>query len=117
MAAAERKDVVAEHQLVPPEEAGDLSTCDREPIHIPGSIQPHGVLLSLDESSLAVLQASENVAKHRRPGNLVRTRQTHRVRGELMNSDRAAGGPCLRERDVNRRENGTKDRQNGQNTE
>ena len=23
----------------------DLTTCDREPIHIPGSIQPHGVLL------------------------------------------------------------------------
>jgi light-regulated signal transduction histidine kinase (bacteriophytochrome) len=21
----------------------DLNTCDREPIHIPGSIQPHGV--------------------------------------------------------------------------
>lgn len=41
-------------------EAGDLTTCDREPIHIPGSIQPHGVLLSLDEPSLIVLQASEN---------------------------------------------------------
>jgi light-regulated signal transduction histidine kinase (bacteriophytochrome) len=28
----------------------DLSTCDREPIHIPGSIQPHGVLLVLDRA-------------------------------------------------------------------
>ena len=26
----------------------DLTTCDREPIHIPGAIQPHGVLLALD---------------------------------------------------------------------
>jgi light-regulated signal transduction histidine kinase (bacteriophytochrome) len=34
----------------------DLSTCDREPIHIPGSIQPHGVLLVMDRSSLRVEQ-------------------------------------------------------------
>lgn len=26
----------------------DLSNCDREPIHIPGSIQPHGALLAFD---------------------------------------------------------------------
>ncbi|MEI6560190.1 MAG: response regulator, partial [Rhodospirillaceae bacterium] len=26
----------------------DLTSCDREPIHIPGSIQPHGVLLVVD---------------------------------------------------------------------
>ncbi len=26
----------------------DLSSCDREPIHIPGSIQPHGFLLAVD---------------------------------------------------------------------
>ena len=25
----------------------DLTDCDREPIHIPGTIQPHGVLLVL----------------------------------------------------------------------
>jgi chemotaxis family two-component system sensor kinase Cph1 len=24
----------------------DLATCDREPIHIPGAIQPHGVLIA-----------------------------------------------------------------------
>ncbi len=39
----------------------DLATCDREPIHIPGGIQPHGVLLTLNEPDLAVLQASLNV--------------------------------------------------------
>lgn len=38
----------------------DLATCDREPIHIPGSIQPHGILLSLEAGSLRVLQASQN---------------------------------------------------------
>ena len=25
-----------------------LDNCDREPIHIPGSIQPHGALLAFD---------------------------------------------------------------------
>jgi light-regulated signal transduction histidine kinase (bacteriophytochrome) len=39
----------------------DLSSCDQEPIRIPGSIQPHGFLLSLS-TELAVLQASDNLA-------------------------------------------------------
>ena len=34
----------------------DLSTCDQEPIRTPGSIQPHGFLLTLADD-LAVLQA------------------------------------------------------------
>jgi light-regulated signal transduction histidine kinase (bacteriophytochrome) len=41
-------------------ESVDLTTCDREPIQIPGSIQPHGVLLALDEPTLVVRHASEN---------------------------------------------------------
>ncbi|MDO5692252.1 MAG: GAF domain-containing protein [Pseudomonadota bacterium] len=39
----------------------DLSNCDREPIHIPGLIQPHGVLLALD-AARRVAHASANVA-------------------------------------------------------
>lgn len=35
--------------------------CASEPIHIPGSIQPHGLLLTLSEPTLVVLQASANV--------------------------------------------------------
>jgi len=27
----------------------DLTDCDREPIHVPGTIQPYGVLLVLTE--------------------------------------------------------------------
>ena len=38
----------------------DLSNCDREPIHIPGAIQPHGVLLALAGPELIVSQVSEN---------------------------------------------------------
>ncbi|KAF1009604.1 MAG: Bacteriophytochrome [Luteibacter sp.] len=41
-------------------ELPDLTACDREPIHIPGSIQPHGVLLVVDATTNRVLQASEN---------------------------------------------------------
>ena len=36
----------------------DLTTCDREPIHIPGSIQPHGVLLVLDRHGLPIEQVA-----------------------------------------------------------
>lgn len=38
----------------------DLSNCDREPIHIPGSIQPHGVLLAVRETDWTVRQVSAN---------------------------------------------------------
>ena len=41
----------------------DLSTCDREPIRTPGSIQPHGFALTL-AGDLVVLQASENLEQH-----------------------------------------------------
>ncbi len=36
--------------------------CDREPIHIPGSIQPHGFLLVIDEQAQVITHASENAA-------------------------------------------------------
>jgi two-component system, chemotaxis family, sensor kinase Cph1 len=38
----------------------DLSTCDNEPIRTPGSIQPHGFLLTVSHA-LEVLQASANL--------------------------------------------------------
>jgi light-regulated signal transduction histidine kinase (bacteriophytochrome) len=41
----------------------DLTNCDQEPIHIPGSIQPHGVLLGLDESTWRIELVSENIAE------------------------------------------------------
>jgi len=36
----------------------NLTTCDREPIHVPGAILPHGAMLVLDPESLEVLQAA-----------------------------------------------------------
>ena len=37
-----------------------LDNCDREPIHIPGSIQPHGCLLACDMAAARVLRHSAN---------------------------------------------------------
>jgi PAS domain S-box-containing protein len=36
----------------------DLAQCEAEPIHIPGSLQPHGVLLALHGPALVITQAS-----------------------------------------------------------
>jgi light-regulated signal transduction histidine kinase (bacteriophytochrome) len=39
----------------------DLSNCERELIHLAGSVQPHGVLLVVHESTLRIVQVSANV--------------------------------------------------------
>ena len=41
----------------------DLQNCDREPIHIPGCIQPHGVLLALDPGTLKILQIAGDTVR------------------------------------------------------
>ena len=38
----------------------DLTNCDREPIHTPGSIQPHGAMLICDPRTGSVIYASAN---------------------------------------------------------
>ncbi len=48
--------------LAPAFGEADLSNCEREPIHLAGSIQPHGALLVVREPDLLVLQASANAA-------------------------------------------------------
>ena len=40
----------------------DLSNCERELIHLAGSVQPHGALLVLSDPDLRVVQVSDNVA-------------------------------------------------------
>ncbi|MCX8997392.1 GAF domain-containing protein [Rhizobiaceae bacterium BDR2-2] len=39
-----------------------IDNCDREPIHIPGSIQPHGVMLVCDPVTFELRYASRNLA-------------------------------------------------------
>jgi two-component system, chemotaxis family, sensor kinase Cph1 len=41
----------------------DLTNCERELIHLAGSVMPHGALLVLDEPSLRVLQVSANTTE------------------------------------------------------
>ncbi len=53
----------------------DLTPGDREPIHIPGAIQPHGALLLIRESDLTIVQVSANTAAllGREPEELLNT--------------------------------------------
>ncbi|MBD2437758.1 ATP-binding protein [Nostoc sp. FACHB-110] len=41
----------------------DLTNCDKEPIHIPGLVQPHGALLVLQAHNLEIIQVSSNTLK------------------------------------------------------
>lgn len=48
--------------LTPAFGQADLSNCEREQIHLAGSIQPHGALLVVREPELEIVQASVNSA-------------------------------------------------------
>ena len=55
---------MASHSLaIPAFGKADLSNCEREEIHLAGSIQPHGALLVVSEPDHRVIQASANAAK------------------------------------------------------
>ena len=46
----------------PPFGQADLTNCERELIHLTGSVQPHGMLLVVQEDGLVIRQASATVA-------------------------------------------------------
>jgi light-regulated signal transduction histidine kinase (bacteriophytochrome) len=82
----------------------DLTNCDREPIHIPGSIQPYGCLLVTDMSGGAVLRHSGNLASMlgiegdvigRRLDEVVGDEVAHTLRNALATTDDPAR-PALR---------------------
>lgn len=77
--------------------AADLGSCEREPIHVPGSIQPHGVLLVVQESDLTVVQASDNVAALLgRPVGALLGRSVQALLGDTLARQLAAVLPALR---------------------
>ena len=80
--------------LLDPDVEIDLSNCEREPIHLPGSIQPHGVLLGLREPDLTVVQVSANLADLLGvPPDDALGRPVHEVvRGALATALREAAG-------------------------
>lgn len=53
-------------------EVATIANCENEPIHIPGSIQPHGVLIAVDEASVIEF-CSENCAMvfNRQPAQIL----------------------------------------------
>ena len=80
-----------------------LDTCSEEPIHIPGAIQPHGVLFVLSEPDLTVLQASANAKDFigrsveevlgERVGSLLSSGQVAAVVDALGNTDPRESNP------------------------
>ena len=69
-------------------EGVDLTPCEREPIHIPGAIQPHGALLALQPAdfSLAAYSANAPALFGVEPADL-----RHRPLDALIGSSVAAG--------------------------
>lgn len=55
--------MVSPSQAAPSFGAADLSNCEREQIHLAGSIQPFGVFLLVREDDLQVVQASANAER------------------------------------------------------
>jgi len=62
----------------------DLTACDREPIHVPGAIQPHGLLLIAEAAGLAVVAGAGDLEGRLAPDWL------GRPLGELIGCDVAA---------------------------
>jgi two-component system, chemotaxis family, sensor kinase Cph1 len=56
-------DSSAKNAATPAFGQADLSNCEREQIHLAGSIQPHGALLLVREPDHVILQASANAAE------------------------------------------------------
>ena len=54
---------------MPRTESVNLTNCDREPIHIPGSIQPHGFLIACDATLTTIRRYSRNAAEALGLGN------------------------------------------------
>ncbi|AYD01295.1 HWE histidine kinase domain-containing protein [Neorhizobium sp. NCHU2750] len=72
-------------------EAVNLTNCDREPIHIPGSIQPHGCMIVCDGAGGVILQQSANLAEMLGlPGDILGRRLEEVLGGEVAHTLRNA---------------------------
>lgn len=68
--------------LTPAFGQADLSNCEREQIHLAGSIQPHGALLVVREPDLEIIQASANAGSFLHLDKVLGCR-LHEVDGDL----------------------------------
>jgi light-regulated signal transduction histidine kinase (bacteriophytochrome)/CheY-like chemotaxis protein len=74
----------------------DLTNCDREPIHVPGSIQPHGCLIACDPEAVilrrhsvnlhAMLELGEETVTGRRLETVLAPQLVHNLRNALARS-------------------------------
>ena len=63
----QRTDLALQAHSTPAFGKADLSNCEREEIHLAGSIQPHGALLVVSEPDHRIIQASANAAEFLKP--------------------------------------------------
>ena len=82
-------------QTVPAFGEADLSNCEREQIHLAGSIQPHGALLVVDDQDLVIVQASANAAEFFGEAGPLLGRALGELDGDLALRMRAIGGEAL----------------------
>ncbi|MGF1535080.1 MAG: ATP-binding protein [Elainellaceae cyanobacterium] len=68
----------------------NLTNCDREQVHIPGAIQPHGVLFVLKEPDYTIIQVSQNTDEllGRSPEDLLGTPVVDLVGAEVVDEIR-----------------------------
>ncbi|WP_313612771.1 HWE histidine kinase domain-containing protein [Agrobacterium sp.] len=65
-----------------PDKQVNLTNCDKEPIHIPGYIQPHGCLIACDKAMHTVIRHSENCAEMLQEDEHLHGRQIESILGE-----------------------------------
>jgi len=75
----------------------DLSNCEREQIHLAGSIQPHGALLVVREPDYVIVQASENASSFLGLKATLIGRALHEIPGDLAERLRPHFGDALSE--------------------
>ena len=69
-----------------------LTVCDREPIQLPGAVQPHGALLAIDPNTLCVTHASANLEAFL---GIAAPDALGRAAAAVLGEDRAARMPAL----------------------
>jgi light-regulated signal transduction histidine kinase (bacteriophytochrome) len=76
----------------------DLTACDREPIHVPGSIQPHGLLLIADATTRLVIAGAGDIESRLAPdwqGRSLDALLDQDVGAVLAQHDDAVEGPIV----------------------
>lgn len=76
-----RFDLKVWHMILPDKRV-NLTNCDKEPIHIPGFIQPHGCLIACDKAMHTIIRHSVNCAEMLNEEENLNGRQIEDILGE-----------------------------------